>query len=530
MTVALQAEYEKVPGLTENGMPVAHLRSFKDINNDYADDSRVSQDSGVAAIELVLNASPSWLTSPTKVGSQSCHTPGRLPYALRGQTGSSPAKRETTNFRTLKVDETKHQDPTYQPSEAENPSESSDSTECNVSKLIKKTRVDATARQALQHHNHVTQGHNIYSPRTATMSTGGRRARNLSTVMPALISSTPIPAPSINDLLQKIRHTVSPSHSQAALNAREVAKSPLEPKTPNHYQNVVGPKNFSLAPITLTAMLATTSEKNVNDTDPRPDSKTRKRKRRDDRDVDTKISGHIPKKQKRQRSLKKHRLLEKRKDRARKAEGGEQSYRNKDIDGRQGKPNTPSQSRDNMLDKCIVETSHSAHGRASTTFNFEQHIQTPSDVAGHPHTVNPQAPPTGNDVTAARRYSGRTKKVQNQKRRLFSLGVDVNSKAVMAAPEYPALAQISLGTMQNFKRKAMELRPSLYDHSPTLPVLTVKPEPPEEYDATSLDQSLGVLTRKSGSKEAKNNNSRAARKKLLSPPITSRPSSAGSKM
>lgn len=198
-----QAEYKKVPDNRKRHRR-SPLKSFMEINRVHEDTQIASQDSGAAAIEHVLNASPSWLTNITEIEPRTSEHDRRTPYRLRSHAVTTPCHTMIglQPRPEFKVDLTKHQDPTYQPSDSHSASESSADEQKERSKILAKERASNTPENPVRALlftrgavSHPSQGPDTTSKRDASIND------------PEWIRSTPIPAPSIPELLQRIKDT-----------------------------------------------------------------------------------------------------------------------------------------------------------------------------------------------------------------------------------------------------------------------------------------------------------------------------------
>lgn len=197
-----QAEYKIVPETNQDLSVSTSLKSFKEINRIHGDAAHASQDSGSAAIEQVLNASPSWLTSITEIRHQSPDTLKKSPYRLRSSTAITPCKKMPTTQPKLELDLTKDQDPTYQPSELSSASESSADTESKRARKVVETPATPTSRkptQALESSCDTSPVHQQETKLAPVKTLEDMDNR------PQLIHSTPVPAPSIPELMQRIK-------------------------------------------------------------------------------------------------------------------------------------------------------------------------------------------------------------------------------------------------------------------------------------------------------------------------------------
>jgi hypothetical protein len=202
-----QAEYQKVPD-NRSRHRRSPLKSFMEINRVHEDTQIASQDSGAAAIEHVLNASPSWLTNITEIGSKSPEHEQRTPYRLRSNAGTAPCHPiiESQPQPKYEADLTKNQDPTYQPSDSHSTSECSADEQTEHSKSEVKERArnpPGTSVKALL----FARG-DVPRPSQLLNSTLFKDPSVIDNES-EIVRSTPIPAPSIPELLQRIKDTPS---------------------------------------------------------------------------------------------------------------------------------------------------------------------------------------------------------------------------------------------------------------------------------------------------------------------------------
>lgn len=197
-----QAEYKIVPETNQELSASASFKSFKEINRVHGDIVHASQDSGSAAIEQILNASPSWLTSITEIRPQSPDTPKKAPYRLRSSTATTPCKKMPTMQPKLELDLTKDQDPTYQPSEPSSASESSADTESKRARKVVETPATPTSRKPTQALESGCDTSPVHQQETKLAPV--KTLKDMDN-RPQWIHSTPVPAPSISELLQRIK-------------------------------------------------------------------------------------------------------------------------------------------------------------------------------------------------------------------------------------------------------------------------------------------------------------------------------------
>lgn len=222
-----RAEYKKVAESLEQGPLAAPLRSFKEINGKLEDAHHFSQDSGVAAIDQVLKASPAWLANITEVMPRLLNTAEKTSHILGSQMNTTPDKIIVAACRKRKVDETKSQDPTYQPSRFNSHSDSSHQSKGYGSRKAAKKEVEATPGKASRETKFTSRTSVLEIPSKAAavpvMELGTAANRS------GLVSSTPVPPPSISDILEIIKDTpIKPtSHGQS---------STIPPKYTSHFK------------------------------------------------------------------------------------------------------------------------------------------------------------------------------------------------------------------------------------------------------------------------------------------------------
>lgn len=234
LSVKKQAEYEIVPETNQELSVSASFKSFKEINRVHGDAVNASQDSGSAAIEQVLNASPSWLTSITEIRPQSPDTPKKPPYRLRSSTATTPCKKMPAMQPEPELDLTKDQDPTYQPSESCSASERSADTESKRARKVVETPATPTSRKPTKASESDCDTSPVPRQDTKEAPINSREILDNEQVM---IQSTPVPAPSIPELLQRIKTaTVSGTDAASAGQSRSFSDSqslrnkPMSPK------------------------------------------------------------------------------------------------------------------------------------------------------------------------------------------------------------------------------------------------------------------------------------------------------------
>jgi hypothetical protein len=230
MSARKQAEYIKVPEDARETETAATIRSFEEINNGVQDSGVDSQDSGVAAVEHVLKASPTWLSNVTEVvpAHHSEQSLGRKLYDLRGTPARLPTRvHGTTLSRKRKVAESsQEEDSAHKPSEGGSNSNS----------------------PRLPNH-HVSQSHPAKRSSTAPWESPSRiQAGSVSKIkpqaihngtlalpttrkfpMPKLISSTPIPVPSIPIFAQHVKTRTSAGETTPAVTAKPAASNQPRP-------------------------------------------------------------------------------------------------------------------------------------------------------------------------------------------------------------------------------------------------------------------------------------------------------------
>ncbi|ETS88278.1 hypothetical protein PFICI_02106 [Pestalotiopsis fici W106-1] len=249
-----QAQYQKVQeNQSQHGR--SPLKSFKEINRIHEDTDIASQDSGAAAIEQVLNASPSWLTNVTEIASKFPDADRRTSYRLRSHAATTPCRPTTETQRKCEVDLTKNQDPTYQPSDSHSASESSADEQRENSKSVVKKRASATSAKPIRA---LLFSHDALSRSSQGPNPTPIKHHKVNDNQLELIQSTPIPAPSIPDLLQRIKDTSLMKRSESVPHSPEEAdlliisqlenrssKSTMKSDTASHASVADGPHGAS---------------------------------------------------------------------------------------------------------------------------------------------------------------------------------------------------------------------------------------------------------------------------------------------
>ncbi|KAI0136185.1 hypothetical protein BJ170DRAFT_710075 [Xylariales sp. AK1849] len=206
MSTGKQAQYKKSRH-TVDGETDLHLKSFEEINRDQQDAGHTSQDSGAAAVEDVLKESPTWLTSIPEVGSQSSNEPTkRGPHAVRSWAGNTPTKtgRTTSNQKRKQGADTNEGDPAYLPHGVEGQSDGSGHSDSHQPNKSAKKHVKATPRSSA-HQKKASDSAACSEPQQDVVPATSVRKAKLTANEPNPVSSTPVPAPSISELMQKIR-------------------------------------------------------------------------------------------------------------------------------------------------------------------------------------------------------------------------------------------------------------------------------------------------------------------------------------
>ncbi|KAI1858495.1 uncharacterized protein JN550_012628 [Neoarthrinium moseri] len=201
-----QAEYRKMPDDYRQPQLGRILRPFKEINGGHRDSGNVSQDSSTSAIEHVLRESPMWLANITELEPR---TPTKAPtsaYTLRSmRSGTASGTESATRGKKRKEMDNEHDDPTYRAAHQvrePDPLGCPVRTSCAGAEQATKTTPRSKSKQsgnALRAPTTTSQPEPDFVPDTPQNKAG------LSLSKPEFISTTPIPAPSISDLMQKIR-------------------------------------------------------------------------------------------------------------------------------------------------------------------------------------------------------------------------------------------------------------------------------------------------------------------------------------
>ncbi|KAI1859362.1 hypothetical protein JX265_010365 [Neoarthrinium moseri] len=201
-----QAEYRKMPDDYRQPEVGRTLRSFKEINGGYRDSGNVSQDSSTSAVEHVLKESPMWLASITELEPR---TPTRAPtsaYPLRSlRVGTASGTESTTRGKKRKEMDSEHDDPSYR---VAHQVRGLDPLGCPVStsRAVAEKAAKATPRsKSKQSANAPRVPTTILQPESDFVPDTPQNKVGLSFSKPEFISTTPIPAPSISDLMQKIK-------------------------------------------------------------------------------------------------------------------------------------------------------------------------------------------------------------------------------------------------------------------------------------------------------------------------------------
>lgn len=520
ISIKKQAEYAKVPESSVHGLLTAPLRSFEEINDENEDISGTSQDSGAAAIEQVLKASPSWLANITEVKSQPSTTANK-PYALRSRANGTPGSTIFPSTGMHSFDEAKDQDPTYQPSEIDGPSYDSGHCRRKIPRKTAKNNPNATRGRAHQISGPSSRNSVARSP-SKRLSPPAKK-HGVPVVASRLVSSTPIPLPATPNLLQK---TESRPVDEQRTSGVQLSTSPEHTPYSNRPEVKVEmpvPSSISTQP-----HLAIGSAAKTNEGWRRIDHGSSKRKH-DDEHIDTQDQAirHGRKRQKQEQSLQtraQHKI--------RFAESSKHHHKDKQDLSRDDRDTTNgSRNSKDGSDATSYPALPSLDVNADTPRPLSEPLKGSTSFDRIvPATTNEVETDQSPRLDRKRRRKGNRKLGRNVEGNEVGSpvsGLARRSSVVPLSAQAITIRHMSKEDKKAFKSQTRGVKASGYGHCPTLPPIVASNPAAHESSVTKEALRPAVPIGRKQGKSSRTYASQSATK-LLSPPVTSRPSSAGS--
>lgn len=499
-----QAEYKIVPEMNQELSVSASLKSFKEINRVHGDAAHASQDSGSAAIEQVLNASPSWLTSITEIRPQSPDTPKKSPYRLRSSTAITPCKKMPTTQPKLELDLTKDQDPTYQPSEPSSASESSADTESKSPRKVVNRPATPTFRKPIKTLDSDCDTSPVPEQDAKLAPINSREIFDNEQVM---IQSTPVPAPSIPELLQRVKTATVSEQSGTIAASGGQPRSFFDSQAPTD-------RSESLENDTTIATYIRSSVDGIHHHDTKSSTKQRNKRKRKDKHCDEnhEAASHRKKrKDDRGSNGVESNQEDPRRRETRRADGTFKPKTDKIISATESMPavsSNPQQQPPRVQDHMVPVTSKDTN-----------------DLS----TPGPANVPTTDEEALKAKKQQRKQNRKNKRRADYNVTATNPSKqgiAQLSAPVHDR-SRASKPAKENGSPKDKASQLGISDNPQTFGQQAMIEAPSARHRRTTKNSSAGSSA-KVDKKPKKKAHVLGSARKLLSPPITSRPSSAGS--
>jgi hypothetical protein len=228
------AEYKKIPESFEQVVLATPLKSFKDINRDHEDPSTESQDSGAVAIEHVLQASRSWLAEIPEIEPRAPQTLKKAPYTSKVQARGGKTRSAAGSSSEPQAKDANNSNLTCKPLDTKGQPEGSGRPYTRGSRDMTKKDDCATPDETRKVTMHPSAAH-ITSPHHKELSRHARK-RSIPTDELSFASCTPVPAPTIPELMKKIQAAGNIAHSQEGVPSKAMTKfSPKHKSNPRRH-------------------------------------------------------------------------------------------------------------------------------------------------------------------------------------------------------------------------------------------------------------------------------------------------------